>query len=196
MFEPHGLSARSRRDAHAPVAGRTGRPRIRSPREGRRTPRRRRRRGLPCRRESSRRHRDTRRPRTRPNRPGKLLARPSTIRQATMTMTATAMPLLGIIPPPFCVRHLHGPVTGSDLGLAAGGKETPTVRPPDRQPRPQWAARGTVLTATRSAHIIRQFPDEEAEPSYQKPNWPAGYCRRPLPLPRRARRGALVVGSG
>ena len=114
------------------------------------------------------------------------LVRPSTMKQATMTMTLTAMPLLAIIPPPFCVRHLHGPVTGSDLGLAAGGKEPPTVCPPDRQPRPQWAARGSVLTATRSAHIIRQFPDEEAEPSYQKPNWPAGCCRRPLPLPRRA----------
>jgi hypothetical protein len=72
------------------------------------------------------------------------------------------------------------------LGLAAGGKETPTVRLPDGQPRSQWAARGTVLTATRITHIIRQFPDEEAEPSYQKPNWPTGYCRRPLPLPRRA----------
>ena len=39
---------------------------------------------------------------------------------------------------------------------------------------------------TKGPHIIRQFPDEEAEPSYQRPNWPAGYCRRPLPLPRRA----------
>ena len=29
---------------------------------------------------------------------------------------------------PFCVRHLHDLVTGSDLGLAARGKETPTVR--------------------------------------------------------------------
>src|SRR5580704_2932983 len=84
----------------------------------------------------------------------KSLVRPSTMKQATMTMTATAMPLLGIIPPPFCVRHLHGPVTGSDLGLAAGGKETPTVRPPDRQPRPQWAAWGAALTATRSAPIL------------------------------------------
>ena len=78
------------------------------------------------------------------------------------------------------------PVT---VGLGAGGGwkgDASTVRPPDRQPRPQCAARGTVLTATRSAHIIRQFPDEEAQPSYQKPNWPAGSCRRPLPLPRRA----------
>ena len=40
------------------------------------------------------------------------------------------------------------------MGLAAGGKETPRVRPPDRQPRPQWAAWGTALTATRSAPIL------------------------------------------
>src|ERR1700687_344729 len=60
----------------------------------------------------------------------KSLVRPSTMKEATMTITATAMALLGISTPS-CVRHVHGPVTGSHLGLAqkgdAGSPPSPVV---------------------------------------------------------------------
>src|SRR5438552_9600804 len=45
----------------------------------------------------------------------KSLVRPSTMKQATMTITATEMALLGISTP-LWVRRPHGPVTGSHLG--------------------------------------------------------------------------------
>src|SRR5207245_5874139 len=64
----------------------------------------------------------------------KSLVRPSTMKQATMTITAAAMALLGISNS-LRVRHAHGPVTGSHLGLATSRREQ-TARPVGREPRP------------------------------------------------------------
>src|ERR1700736_2307723 len=66
----------------------------------------------------------------------KSLVRPSTMKEATMTITATAMPLLGISTSLVC-SYAHGPVTESHLGLATGRKETRSTRPAGREPRPE-----------------------------------------------------------
>jgi hypothetical protein len=109
------------------------------------------------------------------------------MKQATMTMTATAMPLLGIIPPPLLCSPSSRPSDRVGLGAGRGWKGDADSPPAIS---PTSAAMGSLgyrtHSHTKGPHIIRQFPDEEAEPSYQRPNWPAGYCRRPLPLPRRA----------
>src|SRR5215471_21670444 len=63
----------------------------------------------------------------------KLLVRPSMMREARMTTTATATPLLGITPPSW-VRHLHVRVTGL-LGLATGRKRRGQPAPPDFSPK-------------------------------------------------------------
>src|SRR6202043_1917576 len=68
----------------------------------------------------------------------KSLVRPSTMKQATMTITATAMPLLAYLPP-WCVRHLHFPVTGRTWGWrrAERRRGPQSARPADREPRPE-----------------------------------------------------------
>ena len=80
----------------------------------------------------------------------KPLVRPSTMRQATMTITATAMPLLGkssslVCSSSSCPRDWVAP------GLGTGRKETPTARPTGREPRPERESRTLYLQLPESA---------------------------------------------
>src|SRR5437667_6261882 len=83
----------------------------------------------------------------------KSLVRPSTMKEATMTITATAMPLLGISTS-LVVRHVHGPVTGVAFAAGSGQKGDDGQSAPPVVNLGRNASPDTVPSAARIGHVI------------------------------------------
>src|SRR3974377_2339631 len=93
----------------------------------------------------------------------KLLVRPSTMRQAKMTMTAIVMPLLGISLSVCSSCSL--PADGVTPGASEGGKETPAARrlrtPAGTYPQPPQSA----VILTEGCRIKKRRRDPHQRPA-------------------------------